>query len=81
MPTKDDTFKTELKFSEDLKIGDEFYLAGILVRVEKRRLNKKKHIVLELFIYGASFKKYSTAMLIFPPRTPMDVVEEGEIHD
>lgn len=59
------------KFSENLKIGDEFRIGGLLVKVLARRANDHDEMVFDLELIGAIFKKRSKMRLIVPKKLPI----------
>lgn len=63
------------KFSEDLKVDDEFKIGDCLVKILRVRTNDKDELILDLDYVGARFKKRSKMMLIIPKKIPIETLK------
>lgn len=63
------------KFSEDLKVDDEFRIGDCLVKILRIKTNDKDELVLDLDYIGARFKKRSKMMLIIPKKIPIETLK------
>jgi hypothetical protein len=63
-------------FSDMLKVGNEMYVVGLHVSIEKIRINDHDEMVLDLDITGATVKKRSKMMLIVPKKVPITILIE-----
>ena len=63
------------KFSEDLKVDDEFKIGDCLVKILRVRTNDKDELILDLDYVGARFKKRSKMMLIIPKKIPIETLQ------
>lgn len=71
----------ELKFTEDVKVGDKFDVGDLKFRVERKSVNNNDEMIFNCEIIGAQYKKRSKAVLIIPKKTPITTLIDGPVVD